>query len=200
MSKADKTRQLIIEQAALIFNEKGIAGTSVDDVLRASKVAKGCLYGHFDSKEELSYACVDYLFGTMTERRTRAFSKHRTARGKIYAFMEMNKTPLNSYFSGGCPIVNFSTESDDTNPVIKRKVKEMLETVISLFTQILQSGIVSGEFSDKLIPEEFAVKMLFTIEGANAICRVLNSNRHMQTVIKSLKSELDSYVLVPLEN
>ena len=39
MSKAEKTKQMIIEQAAVIFNEKGVAGTSIDDILKASKVA-----------------------------------------------------------------------------------------------------------------------------------------------------------------
>jgi TetR/AcrR family transcriptional repressor of nem operon len=193
MSKAEKTKQFIIETAANIFNEKGIAGTSVDDILQATKIAKGCLYGHFKSKEALSYASVDYLLSKLVERRTVALNKEVTATGKLYAFMDNSKNPLETPFEGGCPIVNLSTEADDTNPVIKQKIKSLLENAISLFTEILKDGILKGEFTDNLDPEEYAIKMFMSIEGANAICRVLNSVKPMSIIIKSLKKELATY-------
>ncbi|MBD1385922.1 TetR/AcrR family transcriptional regulator [Mucilaginibacter rigui] len=195
MSKAEQTRQTIIEKASVIFNEKGIAGTSIDDVLKAAKVAKGCLYGHFASKEDLSYACVDYMLTRISERRNNALDKEKTAKAKIFAFMDNNKNPLLSYIDGGCPIVNLSAESDDTNPVIKKKVRKLITTAIKLFTDILHDGIAKNEFSDCLKPEEFALKMFMSIEGANAICRVINSAKPMQQLIHSLKAELDSYSL-----
>ena len=79
MSKAERTRQSIIEQAAVKFNEKGIAGTSVDDILAITKISKGCFYGHFESKEELSFVAVDHLLNKITERdrkSTRLNSSH----------------------------------------------------------------------------------------------------------------------------
>jgi TetR/AcrR family transcriptional repressor of nem operon len=195
MSKSERTRQFIIEEAATIFNEQGIAGTSIDDILKATKLAKGCLYNHFESKEELSYASIDYMLGKLIERRQNALSKESTARGKVHAFLENHKNPLHSLFSGGCPIVNIGTECDDTNPIIRKKIRTMLENAIKLFTGILQGGITSGELSDKLDPEEYATKMYMSIEGANATCRILNSIKPMQLVIKSLKRELDEYSL-----
>ncbi|HTD42171.1 MAG TPA: TetR/AcrR family transcriptional regulator [Mucilaginibacter sp.] len=200
MKKAEKTKQFIIERAATIFNEKGIAGTSIDDILKASNVAKGCLYGHFESKEELSHASVDFMLGKLAERRDLSLSLQKTAKGKLFAFMDNNRNPLKSFIDGGCPIVNLSTETDDTNPAIKKKVRTMLDAAIKLFTKILQDGVKEGEFSEELIPEEFATKMFLAIEGGNAICRVLNSAKPMQTLIKSLKSELESYSLPFLEN
>ncbi|WP_295718920.1 TetR/AcrR family transcriptional regulator [Mucilaginibacter sp.] len=197
MGKSETKKQLIIESAAILFNEKGIAGTSVDDIIAATDTSKGCFYGHFESKEELSFASVDYLFDKMTGRRNTALDKHVKAVDKIHAFMDMNKNPLKSYFKGGCPIINLSTESDDTNSTIKKKVKTMINTAISQFTLILQSGIDRGELSENLAPAEFANKMFVSIEGANAICRVLNSAGPMRLVIDSLKKELASYTLTP---
>ncbi len=60
MSKAERTRQFIIEQAAPIFNTKGIAGTAMSDIMSATKMAKGGLYGNFESKEDLANAIVDH--------------------------------------------------------------------------------------------------------------------------------------------
>jgi TetR/AcrR family transcriptional repressor of nem operon len=196
MSKAERTKQLIIEQAALIFNEKGVAGTSIDDILKASKVAKGCLYSHFESKEELSYASTDYLLGKLVERRQTAVAKGATAKEKIFSFMENHKNPLHSYFDGGCPIVNLGTETDDTNPVIRKKIRIMLDKTIKEFTQILQDGVDSGELSNKLDPEEYATKMFMAIEGSNVICRIMNTAKPMQLVLTSLKRELEEMSLV----
>ena len=196
MGKSEQKKQLIIERAAVLFNEKGITGTSVDEILDAASISKGCFYGHFESKEALSFACVDYLLEKLTERRTDAINKQVTAKEKIIAFIDLNKNPLNSFFAGGCPIVNLSTESDDTSPVIKNKVKTIINTAIALFTSILQEGIDNGELSDQLTPAEFATKMFLSIEGANAICRVLNNSEPMHTVSDSLKKELASYELI----
>ena len=63
--KAERTKQFIIEQSAPIFNAKGIAGTTIDDILAATKMAKGGIYGNFENKEAISIASVDFLFGKM---------------------------------------------------------------------------------------------------------------------------------------
>ena len=197
MGKSEKRKQLIIERAAILFNEKGIAGTSVDDIIAAADSSKGCFYGHFESKEELSFASVDYLLDKLTQRRNAALDRHVKAADKIRAFMDIHKNPLKSFFKGGSPIVNLSTDSDDTSPTIKKKVKAMINTAISQLTSILQDGVDRGELSENLAPAEFANKMFVAIEGANAICRVLNSAGPMQLVIESLKKELASYTLAP---
>jgi TetR/AcrR family transcriptional repressor of nem operon len=191
MSKAERTRQFIIEQAAPLFNEKGIAGTSIDDVLRATQVAKGCLYGHFENKEALAYASVDYMLAQVAQQRDALIQTRKTAKGKVHAFMKMNQYPLSTLIAGGCPILNLSTEADDTSPVIKQKVKGTLETALQLLTDILEEGIQNGEFSARLQPEAFALKMLAAIEGGTMICRTLNSNQPMQKILTSLKQELE---------
>ncbi|QTE39051.1 TetR/AcrR family transcriptional regulator [Mucilaginibacter gossypii] len=195
MSKGEQKRQFIIEQAAILFNERGIAGTSVDEVLEVANTSKGCFYGHFESKDELAQAAVDYLLGKLNDRRNNTVSKHKTAIAKINAALDNSKNPLKSYIEGGCPIVNFSTETDDTNPAIKKKLKDMVDTAITTYANIIQDGIENGELSNAINPVEFATRMMLSIEGGNAICRVLNSTKPMQIMIKSLKTELASYAL-----
>lgn len=195
MNKGEQKRQFIIEQAAILFNEKGIAGTSVDEVLEIANTSKGCFYGHFESKDELAQAAVDYLLGKLADRRNNTISKHKTAITKINAVLDNSKNPLKSYIDGGCPIVNFSTETDDTNPAIKKKIKDMVAAAITTTTNIIKEGINNGELSNAINPGEFATRMMLSIEGGNVLCRVLNSTKPMQIMIKSLKAELASYSL-----
>ncbi len=195
MTKSERTRQMIIEHAAPIFNEKGIAGTSIDDVLLSAGVAKGCLYGHFESKEELSYASLDYMLGKLIERRESFISPEITAKDKLYAYMEMHKNPLKSMFPGGCPLLNFSAEADDTNPIIKQKIKKHMLSAIKTLGGIIRGGIESGEFDTKLDPNDFATKMFSSIEGGIMLCRITQSISPMQTITKSLKDEIEYHTL-----
>src|SRR5512136_946643 len=48
-----RTRDQIIDEALQIFSVKGYYNTSISDILAATGLTKGGLYGHFASKEEL---------------------------------------------------------------------------------------------------------------------------------------------------
>ncbi|MEZ0131178.1 TetR family transcriptional regulator [Flavobacterium sp. LBUM151] len=61
MSKADRTRQFIIEASAPLINKKGMAGTSLSDIMEVTKLAKGGIYGNFESKEEICRESFLYL-------------------------------------------------------------------------------------------------------------------------------------------
>jgi len=193
MTKAERTKQFIIEQAAPLFNEKGIAGTSIDDVLKATNLAKGCLYSHFENKEALSHAAVDYLMQKMCNRTSALVAEAGTAKEKLYAVMDTYKTPLTPIVSGGCPVLNFGVESDDTCPVIQQKIKMAVTKSIQLITGIIKQGIADKEFAKDFNADEFALKMFTLLEGGVLICRVANSNAQMKTLISSLKNEIDSY-------
>ena len=61
MTKSERTRQFIIEQAAPIINKKGMAGTAISDIMEATKLAKGGVYGNFDSKDEICLEALNFL-------------------------------------------------------------------------------------------------------------------------------------------
>jgi len=51
--KREATRQEILAAAGILFIKKGYDATSVDDIADAANVAKGTLYYHFKSKDEV---------------------------------------------------------------------------------------------------------------------------------------------------
>ncbi|MCF6407926.1 TetR/AcrR family transcriptional regulator [Chitinophaga filiformis] len=197
MKKSERTRQFIIEQAADLFNEKGVAGTSIDEILQASKVAKGCLYGHFQSKDELAYASAAYLLDKLTTHRNRLMQEQTTAIGKLTVFAELNANPLDSSFiHGGCPILNFAVDSDDTNPAIKEKVQSVVSQTIKMLAGIIKEGVKAGELSPSINADEIAVKLFATVEGATMMSRVTGSLLPMKTAVKAMKKELATYSLI----
>ena len=195
LTKAEKTKQFILETAGPIYNQKGVSGVNIDDVLAATKLTKGCLYGHFENKEDLSEQVVDLLLSKISEKIYRVVAGKKTAKAKIFAYMDLHKDPIDTFISGGCPIFNTAVDADDNNPAIKQKVASIFRAGQEGLTNILKDGIDNGEFSDSLDPATFAFKMVAAIEGGIVMCRTLDTAKPMLSLIKSLKAELEQYSL-----
>jgi len=193
LTKAERTKRFILETAAPLFNQKGISGVNVDDVLAATKLTKGCLYGHFENKEDLSLQVIDFMLESISEKMLIAVSKGKTAKDKVFAFLDFYKDPFNTHISGGCPIFNTAVESDDNFPAIKEKIAEVFRRGQETFAAILRQGIENGEFSAKLDPVVYAFKATAAIEGGVVMCRAMNTAKPMHGLIKSLKAELEGY-------
>jgi len=80
-------------------------------------------------------------------------------------------------------------------PVIKQKVSEALVKSQKLLAGLLTEGIKNKEFNASLDADAFSFKMLAATEGGTVICRSMNTNKPMQGLIKSLKEELERYIL-----
>jgi len=195
LTKAERTKRFILETAAPIFNQKGISGANIDDVLAATKLTKGCLYGHFEGKEDLALQVVDHMLNTNGEKMLSTISKGKTAKAKVFAYLDFYKDPINTYLKGGCPIFNIAVESDDNFPAVKEKIAGVIRHGQELFVSILNQGIANGEFSHKLDPVVYAFKAVAAVEGGIVMCRSMNTAKPMAGLIKSLKAELESYVV-----
>ena len=195
LTKAERTKQFILETAAPIFNQKGISGANIDDVLAATKLTKGCLYGHFESKEDLALQVVEHMLNSNGEKMLLTISKGRTAKAKVFAFLDFYKDPLNTYLKGGCPVFNSAVEADDNFPAVKEKIAGVIRQGQEIFVSVLNQGIENGEFSDKLDPAVYAFKAVSAVEGAVVMCRAMNTAKPMAGLLRSLKAELESYTL-----
>jgi TetR/AcrR family transcriptional regulator, transcriptional repressor for nem operon len=195
LTKAERTKQFILETAIPLYNEKGISGVNIDDILEATKLTKGCLYGHFENKEDLSAQVIDLSLKMVSDKIRAAVYKGKTIKGKIFAFLDFYKNPIETYVSGGCPIFNTAVEADDNYPFIKEKVAKVVRIGQQELTALLQEGINNGEFSKSLDPVVFAFKLVASVEGGIVMCRVMDTAKPMQGLIKSIKSELEQYVV-----
>ncbi|QGY46524.1 TetR family transcriptional regulator [Maribellus comscasis] len=193
MSKAERTRQFIIEKAAPIINRKGIAGTSISDIMEATQLAKGCLYGNFLNKDEICLEAFNYLTRQHANEREALLNKYPSAREKLSAYLEHFKEGKFREEFGGCPVLNFGTESDDTNPEIKERVHQVIQVSQKYLENILTSGIDNGEFHPELNAKRVALKFYAMLEGSVLISRVSNDNKQVDEIIVSIKEEIELF-------
>jgi AcrR family transcriptional regulator len=59
--RREKTKGAVVKAARRIFGERGFAVTTMDDIASGARVAKGAVYHHFKTKEELFGAVFDQV-------------------------------------------------------------------------------------------------------------------------------------------
>lgn len=192
MTKSERTRQFIIEQSASIINKKGVAGTAISDLMEATKLAKGGIYGNFENKDEICMEAFDYLTGIVGRGLDSAIAAKQTAREKLFALLEYYNDNLASGEVGGCPLLNFGTEADDTNPELKQRVAKAIKRSQQRMMRLVEEGQAAGEFNKRTDASLFALKMFTMIEGAIFASRVTNSKALMRSVVDILQKEIDS--------
>lgn len=192
MKKSEKTRQFIIERSAAIINRKGVAGTAISDLMEATRLAKGGIYGNFESKEEICLEAFNYLTGLVSHGLDKATAGKLTAKEKLFALLDYYHDTLTTSQSGGCPLLNFGTEADDTNPDLRQQVAKAIKKSQQRMMKLVEEGIANGEFHKKTNTELFAIKMFAMIEGAIFTSRVMNNKTPMKAVVDILKNEIEA--------
>ncbi|MCP9748240.1 TetR/AcrR family transcriptional regulator, partial [Lacihabitans sp. CS3-21] len=82
-TKSDITRQTIIEKSAPIFNTKGYSATSMSDILAATGLTKGGVYGNFESKDQIAIEAFEHSISKLQEALRFKIKKENTAKDKL---------------------------------------------------------------------------------------------------------------------
>lgn len=195
MSKSEKTRQFIIEKAATLFNRKGYSGTSMSDIMEATGLSKGGIYGNFKRegldksgvKEEIAVAAFDHavqtVYETIRERTAVIDNTLDKLKAVVYFYRERILDPP---VEGGCPIQNTAVEADDANPALYQKVRAAIEEWKHRIIRTLEKGKEKGEVKPEINTEEFAILFIGTLEGGILLARVHRSVKSFEIMSRQL--------------
>jgi AcrR family transcriptional regulator len=185
---------MIIERAAPIFNKKGIAATAMSDIMDATKLSKGSLYVHFDNKDVLAEAVVDYYLGLLEQRIMAGINRFDHPKDKLFAYVDAFRDPLKPLVDGGCPMMNFGVEADDQNEVLRERIAAAVNRGQQLIIDIIAQGIRQGVFRADWNYKEFATLMFAMIEGGILISKTTRKNDKIAIIHRTLKKMIEAQV------
>ncbi|MEO1592159.1 MAG: TetR/AcrR family transcriptional regulator [Cyanobacteria bacterium J06632_22] len=198
MSKAERTRAHIVENAAAVFNQRGYAGASMADLMAATGLKKGGLYNHFRSKDELALAAFDYAIEQMQQRFRGAIAHRRHATDRLIAMLRVYEHMLDQPpIAGGCPILNTAVDSDDTHPALQAKAQAAMDGWRRLIIRIVNKGIARGELSANIHADTVATVLISTIEGSVMMSKLYNDTTYIQQALNHLKDYIQTQLAVP---
>jgi TetR/AcrR family transcriptional repressor of nem operon len=178
MSKAEKTREYIIEKAAPIFNMKGYAGTSLQDLTEATGLTKGSIYGNFKNKDEVAVAVYEYSIRMLDQRITAFLESRHSMTAKLVGITEYYRLNWRQIFEkGGCPVQNASVEADDNLSVLKKPVQNSIKNWTKGITLVIEKGQRKGEFKKSIGAEEYAYAIITLLEGGIMLAKIMNNQK-----------------------
>jgi len=193
-SKADKTKQFIVEKTAPIFNKKGYAGTSLNDMMNATGLTKGSIYGNFINKDDVAMAAFDFNLKKVNTVISQEMLNCDSYREKLLVYTKVYENFLEFPFpEGGCPVLNTAIEADDTHPQLRKKASDAIISWKDNLSKLIQKGIGNNEFKQEVDPEQIALTLIATIEGAIMITKLtgkLNYRRAIMNSVEKLINEL----------
>ena len=176
MSKAEQTKNYIIEKSSPVFNRKGYAGTTLSDIVKATGLTKGAIYGNFENKDAVAIAVYQYNIDLMAGKFTEAMKDEETPAEKLIAFTNYYRNNWKSFFErGGCPIQNAAIEADDNAPFLKKHVQKSIERWVTAFSSIIEQGQKNGTFKKKINSRDYAHEMLASLEGGIMLAKIMNN-------------------------
>lgn len=196
MSKAEKTRQFIIEQTAELFNKKGYAGTSLSDITSATGLTKGSIYGNFENKDEVAKEVYLYNSKRLQISFTNELNDAMTTREKLFAIIDVyRKTWETNISRGGCPHLNTAVEADDTMPFLKSEVNKNFENWANHFTRILDKGKNQNEIVESIDSQKYAYQFIALIEGGILLSKTMNNKAHLFNTLERIETIIDNELI-----
>jgi len=165
----------VIEVAATLFLEKGFAYTSMDELVRVSKVSKSNVYYHFSNKEELLDGVVSYWIEMYQSAIDGLLSQNQLlVEDRIHLFLkQLSQGVQTREYKGGCPFITLYIQSPTNASKVKEKIGLFfvgLQTKVSL---LLKQGVENGEFKKTINIDEVASLFITNLEGALFISETL---------------------------
>ncbi len=114
----------VIESLMNVFWDKGYEAATMQDLVRASGLLKGSLYGAFGDKQALYLAALKHYDRTRIQAGIDMFKGEGGARPKIARlFDNVIESTKRGLFAGGCLLCNASLEKAVTDRQVKNEIK-----------------------------------------------------------------------------
>ena len=159
------TRERIVSAAAGLVHERGVARTSLDDVIERAGVSKSQLYLYFDDRSALLREVVPHnleLVLAAQEEHLVALDSWRAIRGWLDALVELQ---VAVHARGGCPVgslVGQLAESDEG-------ARLQLADAFARWQTPLRDGLYAMQVRGKLArtadPDKLAAATMASIQG-----------------------------------
>jgi TetR/AcrR family transcriptional repressor of nem operon len=169
--KGARTRQKIIEKALRLFCVKGYYNTSINDILQATALTKGGLYGHFASKEELWYAVYDEALSTWRKVVFQGIQSNADPLERIQILIEndLKKKLGGNVFEGGCFFHSMLVELSGQSTAMSNHLMQGFKQLIELLCAWLKEADQQGQLKENLNFSEIASYMVICLNGSAAL-------------------------------
>jgi AcrR family transcriptional regulator len=145
-------RENIVSAASILFMEKGIAATSMDDIAKAAGYSKATLYVYFENKEEIVGILVLNSMKKLYDYISSALIQHETTKARydfICRGLVQYQEEFPFYFKMVLDKINIDFEGKEYLPE-ERETYQIGEEINEKIKNFLLSGMEKGDLRNDL--------------------------------------------------
>ena len=183
MPRQTEARQKMIESAALLFRERGVQGTSFNDVIALSGAPRGSIYHHFrGGKTQLAQEATQWAGEFIVAGTVAALAEHDPVQA-IDAFRrQWTENLRGSDFEAGCPIVAATLEGER-----EPAVRDAAGRVFARWEHVLSDALRErGVRTDRA--RSVTTLIIASIEGSIVLARAQRTTRPLERVSRELQA------------
>jgi TetR/AcrR family transcriptional regulator, transcriptional repressor for nem operon len=182
--KGERTRSRIIDAAARLIYERGVTGTTMDDVRTAAEVSGSQLSHYFAGKDELVQAVISHQADVIAGNQRQADLGSPEG---LRAWRNMMITQAKSTGArGGCPLGSLGGQLAESDP----RARAMIADGFGQWSAAIRDGLQhlgeAGHLPDGTDPDDLAVTLLAAIQGGLLLAQVQRDTRPLETAVDTL--------------
>src|ERR1700761_2078241 len=182
-AKGARTRARIVEEAAALIHERGVACTPLEDVKVAAEVSGSQMYHYFPDKNDLVQAVIDYQADAIVNRNRQALS---SANG-VEAWRNMGITAAKrTKAKGGCQLGSLVGQLAESDPEARALIAAGFDQWAAAIGEGLRSLHADGKLRSDIDPDDLATTLLAALQGGLLLAQVQRSTRPLETAVDTL--------------
>lgn len=186
------SRERIVDRAAELVAERGVEGTSLDEVLAAAGASKSQLYHYFAGRDELVEAAVERRCGQVLAGLTEALGSVATL-AELEATLAGFVAEYEQQGLPGCPIGSLASEVAERNDGARLRVAAAFDTWEGLVSGALGRMRARGELRPDAPPEVLATALLASIEGGLLLSQTRKDLASLRIAVQAGLAHVKSY-------
>jgi TetR/AcrR family transcriptional repressor of nem operon len=136
----------VIESLMTVFWNKGYEATTMQDLVKASGLLKGSLYGAFGDKQTLYLVALKHYNRTRIQAGIDMLNGEGSVRQKIARlFDNVIESTRRGLFAGGCLLCNASLEKAVSDKQVKTEIKTTIRRLKVAIMDALKAGNVNED-------------------------------------------------------
>lgn len=163
-SRAQESRDEILQAATTLFAKRGFHETSMAEVAREAKVSKALIFWHFKTKEELFFA----VLGKLLEPYVIDFAEERAAldeKSQILRLLESYLTFVRDHADSIRFFIVQLLRDEKKSPALTNQVLALYGGYRALLTDLIERTQEKGLSSRRVNAGEAAAFLLSTLNG-----------------------------------
>lgn len=140
----NKTKKAIFEAAIKIFSSNGYNGATMDEVASIAGVAKGTLYYHFKSKEEIFKFIISEGMNIIREEINEATSKEEDPFEKLKALCRVQLTLVYRHKDLFKVIMSQIWGQEDRQLELRAVIERYVKSIAELFKEAIDKKVIEN--------------------------------------------------------